>query len=249
MQPYLEHGYLFRRYANPDKFLGDELEVVPEFMLSSKSVLRDWAKQSTPDCLYASVTKRWYERHCFIGTLPTSEQLRAYFKRKHGNPRGLNWLFASRIETLAALEWVEEQKDKQHREIEERRARALWNRYYTMFDEHHVSAMSGSEFERFVGKLYTRLGYVVSLTQGGADQGVDLILYKDDHKIAVQAKRWNAPVGNAAVQQVIAGKLYYGCSAGIIVTNSSFSGSAVALAAKDPSISLVDGRSLTKLWE
>jgi restriction system protein len=129
----------------------------------------------------------------------------------------------------------------------EQRARELWARYFSMFDGRHASEMSGSEFERFVGKLYTHLGYEVSLTDRGADQGADLILRKDGHKIAVQAKRWTKSVGNAAVQEVIAGKLFYGCSHGIIVTTSTFSGSAVALAAKDPTISLVDGQALSKL--
>jgi HJR/Mrr/RecB family endonuclease len=118
-----------------------------------------------------------------------------------------------------------------------------------MFDERHIAEMSGAEFERFIGKLYTRLGYGVSLTKGGADQGADLILSKDSHKIAVQAKRWTGVVGNNAVQEVIAGKLYYGCSHAWIVTSSTFSSSAVALAAKDPTISLVDGRALSKLCE
>jgi HJR/Mrr/RecB family endonuclease len=109
--------------------------------------------------------------------------------------------------------------------------------------------MSGAEFERFVGKLYTRLGYSVSLTSAGADQGVDLIISKHGQNVAVQAKRWVGSVGNKAVQEVIAGKLYYGCPHGMIVTSSTVSNSAVALAAKDPTISLVDGQALSKLCQ
>jgi restriction endonuclease Mrr len=45
------------------------------------------------------------------------------------------------------------------------------------------------------------------------------------------------------------GKLYYACSHAWIVTSSTFSVSAVALAAKDPTISLVDGQALSKLCE
>jgi len=48
---------------------------------------------------------------------------------------------------------------------------------------------------------------------------------------------------------VIAGKLYYACSHAWIVTSSTFSVNAVALAAKDPTISLVDGQALSKLCE
>ena len=131
----------------------------------------------------------------------------------------------------------------------EERARNLWASYHSMFDGQHVSQMTGTEFERFVGKLYSRLGYSVSLTQAGADQGADLILSMDGRKIAVQAKRWAAPVGNAAVQQVIAGKLFYGCSDGMIVTTSTFSRSAVVLAAKDPTIKLINGRALNVLCQ
>ena len=134
------------------------------------------------------------------------------------------------------------------RAIEER-ATILWTRYYSMFDERHVNEMSGAEFERFIGKLYTRLGYVVSFTRTGADQGVDVILFKNGRKTAVQAKRWNSSVGNAAVQEVIAGKLYYGCSHGIIITTSQFSRSAIALASKDSTIQLVDGRALNLLCQ
>ena len=78
---------------------------------------------------------------------------------------------------------------------------------------------------------------------------MDLILCKDGQKIAVQAKRWAASIGNKAVQEGIAGKLYYGCSHAMIVTSSVFSNAAVALAAKDPTISLVDGLALSKLCE
>lgn len=131
----------------------------------------------------------------------------------------------------------------------EDRARVLWTRYYSMFDDCHVSEMSGEEFERFVGKLYARLGYTVSLTASGADQGADLILCKEGRKTAVQAKRWSSSVGNAAVQEVISGKLYYGCSHGLIVTTSTFSKSAIALAAKDPTIQLVDRQALGVLCQ
>jgi restriction endonuclease Mrr len=190
-----------------------------------------------------------FVENVFFGELPPEGQLHDYYVGKHGKLRGLNRLFPRRIQNSAAIEWVAEQLEKQRAHQREQRARDLWERYYCMSDERHVSAMSGAEFERFIGKLYTRLGYRVSLTHGGADQGVDLILSKDGQKIAVQAKRWTGVVGNKAVQEVIAGKLYYGCSHAWIVTSSTFSINAVGLAAKDPTISVIDGRALSKLCE
>ncbi len=234
---------------------GTKVEVVPDYILSSKSDVRSYANHSTPERLAAwgNTWTGWPPplslEDIFFGEIPPEDRLRAYYVSKHGQPSGLNRLFPRRIERPAAIEWVEEQVEQQRAQKKLQRARDLWERYYCMFDERHVSQMSGAEFERFIGKLYTRLGYRVSLTQSGADQGVDLILCKDDHKIAVQAKRWTGIVGNKAVQEVMAGKLYYGCSQGWIVTSSTFSSNAVALAAKDPTISLVDGRALTKLCE
>ena len=158
-------------------------------------------------------------------------------------------IFCRRAIHRKKYDWLCKPLSAQQQEWSINRARNLWARYYSMFDERHVSEMSGTEFERFVGKLYTRLAYSVSLTPGGADQGVDMILCKDGRKIAVQAKRWAGPVGNRAVQEAIAGKLYYGCSHALIITTSTFSNSAVALAAKDPTISLVDGNALSKLCQ
>lgn len=229
---------------------GRQVEVVPDHVLSSRRMVRDYASLSTHNGLFAWGSEVWGKpllmENVFFGEIPSEEQLRAYYESKHGTPgmleRLLDRLIPSRIQNPAAREWVEEQ-------LEDRRVRDLWERYHCLFDERHVSAMSGGEFERFIAKLYTRLGYSVSLTQGGADQGVDLILSKDGHKIAVQAKRWAGSVSNKAVQEAIAGKLYYGCSHGMIVTSSTFSNSAIALAAKDPTISLIDGKALGKLCE
>jgi len=127
------------------------------------------------------------------------------------------------------------------------RARESWNVYFSMFEECHISEMSGTQFERFVGELYARLGYQCEFTPAGADQGVDLILSKDGQKIAVQAKQWKNPVGNAAVQAVIAGKCYYGCSRGIVITTSTFTKSARELATAEKTIDLVDKKLLRSL--
>jgi hypothetical protein len=209
---------------------------------TDNNTLRRIEKRSTEDRI-CGAKEVWIDR-IFVKTIPSKSDLHAYFISKYGKPER-----ASRMEAEAAKELIAEQHEAARKQAADRRARDLWARYYSMVDEHHVTAMSGAEFERFIGKLYVWLGYHILLTQGGADQGVDLILSKDGHKIAVQAKRWAGVVGNKAVQEVIAGKLYYDCSHAWIVTTSTFSVNAVALAAKDPTISLVDGRALSKLCE
>ena len=93
-----------------------------------------------------------------------------------------------------------------------------------------LNAMSGYEFEDFLSHLFESLGYDVRLTPTSYDQGADLILNKEDQIIAVQAKRYTKPVGNRAVQEIVAAIPFYGATEGWVVTTSSFTNSAINLA-------------------
>jgi restriction system protein len=48
--------------------------------------------------------------------------------------------------------------------------------------------------------------------------------------VAVQAKGYSAPVGNKAVQEVYAGMAHHRCDTCTVITNNSFTTSAIALA-------------------
>jgi restriction system protein len=61
--------------------------------------------------------------------------------------------------------------------------------------------------------------------------------------ILIQAKRYQGAVGNRAVQEVISAVAYYGGDEGWVITNSSFTPSAKALAQKS-NVRLIDGRKL-----
>jgi HJR/Mrr/RecB family endonuclease len=61
-------------------------------------------------------------------------------------------------------------------------------------------------------------------------------------RIAVQAKRYTARVGNGAIQELLGGMAYYNCSRGIVVTTSDFTRSAKELAAKVTGVELWDLR-------
>lgn len=54
---------------------------------------------------------------------------------------------------------------------------------------------------------------------------------KSSAKIGIQAKCYASAVGNAAVQEAVAGKVFYGRGKAMVVTNSTFTKSAVELAA------------------
>jgi hypothetical protein len=163
---------LWRGYAT--RVDGAKVEVVPDYILSSKRDVRDYANHCTPDRLSAwgNTWTGWPPplsmEDIFLGEIPPQDRLRAYDVSKHGQPSGLDRLFPRRTHRAAAIESVEEQLEQQRAQRKVQRACNLWDRYYCMFDERHVSQMSGAEFERFIGKLYTRLGYRVSLTQGGS---------------------------------------------------------------------------------
>ena len=108
---------------------------------------------------------------------------------------------------------------------------------YLLYKGSHINQvdkLDGFEFERYLRAHFRKKGYHVELTQPQQDFGVDLILSKGKDRIAVQAKRYNHEAGYKvtyrAVQEVAAGKAYYGCNKGIVITNSYFTKSAKELA-------------------
>ena len=94
-----------------------------------------------------------------------------------------------------------------------------------------IDNMDGYQFEDFCARLLADRGYEdVLVTQGSGDQGIDIIAYKDGIKYGIQCKCYSSVVGNKAVQEVFAGKTFYQCHVGIVITNNYFSDSAIALA-------------------
>ena len=93
-----------------------------------------------------------------------------------------------------------------------------------------VDCMAGFDFEDFLVKLFTTLGYDVQTTKRTADQGADLFVTKFGEKMVIQAKNYTENVGNAAVQQVLAAKNFYSCNNAMVVTNSYYTSSAKELA-------------------
>lgn len=94
-----------------------------------------------------------------------------------------------------------------------------------------VIISTGEEFEQFLcDRINARDGMECEKTKASGDQGVDLIVRVADKKIAIQCKLYSEPVGNSAVQEVVAGRIMYKCDLGCVVTNSTFTNSAKELA-------------------
>ena len=126
-------------------------------------------------------------------------------------------------------------------EAEEAAARAAWQRYHESTTLSQIAQMKGWEFEQFLARLLTKMGYVDVLLTPNNDQGADILCTSaDSGRIAVQAKRWKGRVGNNAVQEIVGAMHYYKCQSGLVITNSAFTTSAITLAAVIPGVELRD---------
>lgn len=106
------------------------------------------------------------------------------------------------------------------------------------------STMTGHDFEHYCANLLRQNGYMrVQVTKASGDDGVDIIAERDGIKHAIQTKYYAGTVGNSAVQQVHAGRAMYQCAVGIVMTNSTFTKSAIDTAAR-LGIVLWDGKQL-----
>jgi Restriction endonuclease len=59
--------------------------------------------------------------------------------------------------------------------------------------------MSGPEFERYMASVFEALGYKATVLGGAGDQGVDLLLQKENELIAVQCNSAGPRNGNLRV--------------------------------------------------
>lgn len=86
-----------------------------------------------------------------------------------------------------------------------------------------VDDMDGKGFEAWCAELLRRLDYKnIELTPETGDQGVDITAEKNDVKYAFQCKCYATDLGNKPVQEVSAGKAFYHCHVGIVITNRYF---------------------------
>mgnify|MGYP002765135888 CR=1 FL=1 len=96
-----------------------------------------------------------------------------------------------------------------------------------------IDLMEGHDFEAWAAEVLREMGFRrVQVTQASGDQGVDVLAEKDGIRYAVQCKRYTADLGNTPIQEVHAGKDYYHCHVGVVLTNRYFTASAKALAAQ-----------------
>ena len=92
------------------------------------------------------------------------------------------------------------------------------------------SYKKGIKFENHCMEILKQHGWEVKETPNTGDQGVDLIASINDLRICIQCKDHEKAIGNKAVQEISAGKLFWKGTHAILVSKSGFTKSAKQLA-------------------
>src|SRR5215207_2569447 len=108
--------------------------------------------------------------------------------------------------------------------------------------------MDAAEFEAEVSELLRDLGYTVRPAPQSGLHDVDLLLETTSRKVAVQLKRWKAPVGDRSVYALFTGRIHYATDEAWLITTSEFTRKAVKLA-ETTGVRLVDGIELAEWLE
>jgi restriction system protein len=97
--------------------------------------------------------------------------------------------------------------------------------------QNYEEDMDPYEYEHFCAEQFLIHGWDdAEATSGSSDQGVDVKAKRGDDVLVGQCKKYSKPVGNSAVQEVVAGMGYYGANIGVVISNNSFTNSAKKLA-------------------
>ena len=108
------------------------------------------------------------------------------------------------------------------------------------------SYKKGIKFENHCMEILKQHGWEVKETPNTGDQGVDLIATINDLRICIQCKDHKKAIGNKAVQEISAGKLFWKGTHAILVSKSGFTKSAQQLA-KSNKVKLINEYQLTDL--
>lgn len=129
------------------------------------------------------------------------------------------------------IEACKEQNRKKKLKDSEAHDTSLLNGKQRKTLEDTIDLMDGLEFERFCADVLKRNGFnKVDITPSSGDYGVDILAEKDSVRYAFQCKCYSTKLGNSPVQEVTAGKVFYGCHVGVVLTNSTFTEGAIRLA-------------------
>ena len=99
------------------------------------------------------------------------------------------------------------------------------------FDIKFDPNMDPFQYEIFCAEKFKENDWEAYATQGSSDQGVDVVATRGKEVLVAQCKKFSKPVGNKAVQEVVAGMKFYDANVGIVIAPNGFTNSAEKLAA------------------
>jgi restriction system protein len=95
---------------------------------------------------------------------------------------------------------------------------------------HFDHRMTPTEFEHYCARILTDHKWKALVTQASGDQGVDIVAEKPGVRIVLQCKKYSKPVGNRAVQEIVAGIAHRDAQRGVVVATSGYTKAAERLA-------------------
>ncbi len=128
-------------------------------------------------------------------------------------------------------------------QIEKSCLKLIENNYSKTIKE---SYKKGIKFENHCKEILKQHGWEVKETPNTGDQGVDLIASINDLRICIQCKDHEKAIGNKAVMEISAGKLFWKGTHAILVSKSGFTKSAQELA-KSNKVKLINEFQLKNL--
>ncbi len=190
--------------------------------------------------------KQWFLQNNKIPEEPTIyDWVNAYVDTFENN---LNYIENVKTLTIEKNTRIDEEQFKKliYNEIYLRKKTTLarmvsWNMYLekpiqfiTIEDiDKMEGADKGVKFESILSQLFLTMGYDTVETPQNGDYGADLIVSKFGKKIAVQAKCYSDSVGLSAVQEAVSAMNYYDCQYAMVITNNTYTSSAINLAEKN----------------
>lgn len=90
--------------------------------------------------------------------------------------------------------------------------------------------MNPFDYEVYCAELLRQTGWDADVTTASGDQGADVIAVKRGVTLILQCKLYSKPVGNKAVQEVNAAKIFYHAQYAVVVSNAAYTTSARQLA-------------------
>jgi Holliday junction DNA helicase RuvB len=103
----------------------------------------------------------------------------------------------------------------------------------------NVCSMNAVAFKEFAASLFHEMGYLVEIMPGTSDNGIDLLLRKNNQLVGVQCKRWDTPVSEPIIRDFYSALISSGARSGYVVTTSTFTSHAYSFVEGKP-IQLVD---------